>query len=364
MIDTGYKLPTTTPSPGINNAWDNPSNAFATDGSFTTWTLRASTLQDYGTFGFGIPSGVTINGIELTVTGKVASSTHGLTVYLNGDTGVSKTVILTTTNTAHVAGGSSDLWGTTWEPSDFADSIFSATIEVVDALTYSVDSIQLKVYYTPVASFTTSISKGPTPLTVDFTDTSSPTPSSWSWDFGDGQTSTVQSPSHTYARSGTFTAELTAAWPSDILSATASIQALPFDLSKVQSTTTANSFKNDGLVYKGDIVFPTSIPGGSFSTSTVNFTVSVAPQFCVLYAYFQEFMDVGTANPAQWYQTSINTKIGLTVSGKPTLDAIIYPVINGTTITVTGLVNNPYSTSISLTQLTVPFAFVNYGLAN
>ena len=32
----------------------------------------------------------------------------------------------------------------------------------------------------------------------------------WSWDFGDGNTSTEQSPSHTYASEGTFTVTLTA----------------------------------------------------------------------------------------------------------------------------------------------------------
>lgn len=39
---------------------------------------------------------------------------------------------------------------------------------------------------------------------VQFTDTSSLAPTSWSWDFGDGNTSTMQSPAHTYASSGTY----------------------------------------------------------------------------------------------------------------------------------------------------------------
>ena len=40
--------------------------------------------------------------------------------------------------------------------------------------------------------------------TVDFTDMST-LATSWAWDFGDGNTSTAQSPSHTYAVSGTYT---------------------------------------------------------------------------------------------------------------------------------------------------------------
>jgi PKD repeat protein len=49
-------------------------------------------------------------------------------------------------------------------------------------------------------------------LTVDFTDTSTDvdgTITEWSWDFGDGNTSTQQSPSHTYASDGTYSVELT-----------------------------------------------------------------------------------------------------------------------------------------------------------
>ncbi|MBI4304161.1 MAG: PKD domain-containing protein [Chloroflexi bacterium] len=63
----------------------------------------------------------------------------------------------------------------------------------------------------PVASFTKSAASGFTPLTVDFTDTSTAAPTSWSWNFGDGSAvSTVQNPSHTYTAGGTFTVTLTA----------------------------------------------------------------------------------------------------------------------------------------------------------
>lgn len=46
-------------------------------------------------------------------------------------------------------------------------------------------------------------------LTVSFADMSSQNPTSWSWDFGDGNTSTMQSPSHTYATAGSYTVCLT-----------------------------------------------------------------------------------------------------------------------------------------------------------
>ena len=46
--------------------------------------------------------------------------------------------------------------------------------------------------------------------TASFKDISDNAPTSWSWTFGDGGTSTVQNPSHTYAKSGIFTVALTA----------------------------------------------------------------------------------------------------------------------------------------------------------
>ncbi len=41
--------------------------------------------------------------------------------------------------------------------------------------------------------------RGGAPLSVTFTDSSTGSPAFWAWDFGDGNSSTVQSPSHSYA---------------------------------------------------------------------------------------------------------------------------------------------------------------------
>ncbi len=66
----------------------------------------------------------------------------------------------------------------------------------------------------PVASFTTSPTPatGPTPLSVQFTDTSSDLDGSivaWAWDFGDGNNSTLQNPQHSYTAPGQYTVTLT-----------------------------------------------------------------------------------------------------------------------------------------------------------
>lgn len=64
----------------------------------------------------------------------------------------------------------------------------------------------------PVANFSGTPLTGTPGVVVNFTDEST-TPAgsitSWAWNFGDGETSTEQSPSHTYAAVGTYTVELT-----------------------------------------------------------------------------------------------------------------------------------------------------------
>jgi PKD repeat protein len=61
----------------------------------------------------------------------------------------------------------------------------------------------------PVAQFTASVTNGPVPLTVQFTDTSTNSPTAWNWSFGDGNYATVQNPVYTYTSTGTFTVSLT-----------------------------------------------------------------------------------------------------------------------------------------------------------
>jgi hypothetical protein len=147
------------------------------------------------------------------------------------------------------------------------------------------------------------------------------------------------------------------------------------DLSKAQFSSTANSFKNNGTLYSGSVVFPTSIASGSFSQSSQTVTLDAAPEFSMLYAYFQDFSDsfqqflVGSGyNTAQWYQSTVNTKAGVVVTAPApqagVLQALIYPVINGNTVTVIGLINNPYSVAITLQALTVPWRFIIYTMTN
>jgi PKD repeat protein len=64
----------------------------------------------------------------------------------------------------------------------------------------------------PVASFTIDTATGAAPLLVNFTDTSASSSPivSWVWEMGDGDSSNLQSPSHSYTSPGSYTVSLTA----------------------------------------------------------------------------------------------------------------------------------------------------------
>ena len=107
--------------------------------------------------------------------------------------------------------GSTYLWST---------GATTQTIDVTESGTYSVtvtnpttgctatDEVTVTVNYTPDASFTYTA----TGLTLVFTNTSTDG-ASYSWSFGDGGTSTLASPSHTYAVGGAYTVTLTVTNP-------------------------------------------------------------------------------------------------------------------------------------------------------
>ncbi len=61
----------------------------------------------------------------------------------------------------------------------------------------------------PVANFSTNLTEGYAPLSIQFTD-SSKNATGWKWYFGDGTNSTEQNPVHTYNKTGKYTITLTA----------------------------------------------------------------------------------------------------------------------------------------------------------
>lgn len=127
----------------------------------------------------------------------------------------------------------------------------------------------------PVASFSASVTNGPAPLTVTFTDAStaaSGSIASRAWNFGDGTTSTLTNPVKTYSAPGVYPVSLTVATTQGLTHVTtATITAVH----TVQLTVNAQLFDATTLsnfpfaaattlgFYQADGVTPLPVPGGS-----------------------------------------------------------------------------------------------------
>ena len=141
------------------------------------------------------------------------------------------------------------------------------------------------------------------------------------------------------------------------------------DLSKVIYSSNNNSFKNDGTIYTGSVTFPTSLTSGQNSITTTTINISSFPQFSKFYANFKEEADcVYSTGSVQWYDEIVSAgSIGIHVNTAPHVGYIncsLYPVILTNTVLITASVQNPYNVTIGLDSLTVPYAFIEYTLAN
>jgi len=80
-------------------------------------------------------------------------------------------------------------------------------------ITNSLQNITARTLQAPVVSFTSNVTAGAPPLSVQFYDNSTNSPTSWLWSFGDGGISSLQNPVHTYTTAGSYTISLSATNP-------------------------------------------------------------------------------------------------------------------------------------------------------
>ena len=83
--------------------------------------------------------------------------------------------------------------------------VIGRTLVLPDSLDIIANLLSPNINISIVDCFTSDITSGSAPLTVQFTDTSDGTPTVWVWDFGDGFQSTDQNPIHTYTATGPYT---------------------------------------------------------------------------------------------------------------------------------------------------------------
>jgi carboxypeptidase T len=172
---TGFRNPTAqaavTSGSGDNNGFQtNAANALADDGLYavdtnsgtgtsTSCTSSAKDRHTFSNYGFTIPAGSTIQGIEVKLNSRVDSTTGSprFCVQLSWNGGASWTTAVTsatlsTAETMYTLGGVTNTWGRAWTNTDFNDANFRVRLVMVASSTsrdYSLDWVGVQVRHTP-----------------------------------------------------------------------------------------------------------------------------------------------------------------------------------------------------------------------
>lgn len=172
---TGYKSATSqaavTSSSGDNNGFQtSPGNMLADDGLYavdtnsgtSTSTSCTATQKDrhvLSNFGFSVPAGSTIQGIEVKLNSRVDSTSGSprFCVQLSWNGGSTWTTPITsatlsTAETMYILGGVTNTWGRTWTNTDFNNANFRVRLTMVASNTsrdFSLDWVGVQVRHTP-----------------------------------------------------------------------------------------------------------------------------------------------------------------------------------------------------------------------
>jgi hypothetical protein len=145
--------------------WANTGNAISSNNGYATVSVDGQTSNWLRclNYGFTIPAGATIVGIELRVerrsssTGNGGSDDAGVRLVKGGavqPTDYQTNTDYTTTDAVATYGSPSDLWGNTWTPAEINAANFGAVFAATKpsgagaAHTVSVDHMEISVYYT------------------------------------------------------------------------------------------------------------------------------------------------------------------------------------------------------------------------
>lgn len=181
-------------------SWSNPANIYTSDNVHASVSLANfahSRCLNATQFGFAIPAGSTINGIQVRVeedtsaSNSILNDTNFKLLKAGVPVGTRKTSppYFPTTEAYVTYGNSTDLWGTTWTVDEINNTGFGMSVQVSNdgggpTLVATVDHITIEVFYTPPSptptptpSPTPTPAPTPTPTPVPTpTPTPSPTP--------------------------------------------------------------------------------------------------------------------------------------------------------------------------------------------
>lgn len=236
---------------------------------------------------------------------------------------------------------------------------YSVNLTVTDASgkTYTVSKANLITVFSqpPVANFSTNVVSGTSPLTVNFTDTSTGDITSRLWNFGDGTTSASTNPSHVYSVPGSYSVSLTVTGPAGTNSKTGSSQITVNPVATGGGTAgstekylaAAYSFdENDGWV--------AADASGKGNHGTIKEAVRTTGKFgkAVLFDGVNDWMTVNDSD-------SLDLSTGLTI------EAWVYPqAIQSGSILAKEMLNGSSYEMMAFSGSSVPLASFNAGSGN
>jgi YVTN family beta-propeller protein len=91
---------------------------------------------------------------------------------------------------------------------NYTVNLTAANLNGTDSKLATITVLEPDLPVPPVADFSSDITMGNVPLSVQFTDASTGNPTEWCWEFGDGEYSGLQNPIHTYYTAGNYTITL------------------------------------------------------------------------------------------------------------------------------------------------------------
>ena len=172
MADTGWQYPgTVTGVWGGGNDWTAPNNVKLNDGSNATWAGSKfdGDQQDDGpaltttNYGFSIPAGYVIQGIETRIEGWTDGNVVSELAYFTVTSTEKRndwTTLTTNPGNTHVYGSSTDRWGAVLTPDAVNATSFGWKYMIYDdvaPLNMAVDYMQMKIYYEPPPPIVISI---------------------------------------------------------------------------------------------------------------------------------------------------------------------------------------------------------------
>lgn len=168
VFASSTKFPSTASSDASTGtvAWSNYNNAKASDNSYATVVLGDGEQSQYlllTGYGFSIPSGATIDGVEVNVEGKASNGFGSLaSCVLSPDMGTSGDDWANTSNeipngvsdATVIMGGTTYTFGLSLLRLDVVNPEFGIAISYIGtdaSTTYYIDAVSMTVYYTTVS---------------------------------------------------------------------------------------------------------------------------------------------------------------------------------------------------------------------